>query len=87
MNQEKRQSLFDHLSKEHNLHLLESELDEIINIVSCENDAIKTLVDDYERRIKTATAELAKTKDIEKRKRLQVKASCYRTIVTELNQI
>ena len=46
MNQETRQRLFDHLSSEHNLHLLESEIDEIINIVSCENDAIKTLVDD-----------------------------------------
>ena len=48
MNQETRQRLFDHLSKEHNLHLLESELDDIINIVSSENDAIKTLVDDLD---------------------------------------
>ena len=43
---ETRQELFNHLAEEHDLILLESQLDDIINIVSSENDAVKALVDD-----------------------------------------
>lgn len=43
---ETRQELFNHLAEEHDLIILESQLDDIINIVSSENDAVKALVDD-----------------------------------------
>lgn len=48
MSAEIRQQLFNHLAEEHDLILLESQLDDIINIVLCETDAVKTLVEDLD---------------------------------------
>ena len=54
---------------------------------------MKQLLEDYQRRLKTATDEyntmLAKGEegDIDTLKRLMTKASCYRTFISELERI
>jgi hypothetical protein len=48
---------------------------------------MEQLKEDYERRLKTILAELNDYPvDIEKETRLEIKASCYRTFIAELNR-
>ena len=48
---------------------------------------MKTLIEDYERRLKTTLEELRVCEiNIEKEARLQTKASCYRTFIAELRR-
>ena len=48
---------------------------------------MKELKEDYERRLKTVLAELKDCHlNIEKEARLETKASCYRTFISELNR-
>ncbi len=50
-------------------------------------DKIEELKEDYERRLKTALAELKDCPlNIEKKVRLETKASCYKTFIAELNR-
>lgn len=49
------------------------------------------LLEDYQRRLKTITDELKPLRDkgieVEKQTRLGIKASCYRTIISELEKV
>lgn len=48
---------------------------------------MKTLLEDYERRLKTVLSELKKCElNIEKETRLATKASCYKTFIIELTK-
>ena len=48
---------------------------------------MKTLLEDYERRLKTVLSELKKCElNIEKETRLSTKASCYKTFIIELTK-
>ena len=48
---------------------------------------MKTLLEDYERRLKTVLIELKNCPlDIEKETRLATKASCYRTFISEIKK-
>ena len=48
---------------------------------------METLLEDYERRLKTVLEELRICElNIEKETRLQTKASCYRTFISELKR-
>ena len=47
---------------------------------------MKTLLEDYKRRLKTITKEIAKGGNCITLTRLGTKASCYRTFITELER-
>jgi hypothetical protein len=53
--------------------------------------SISQLLDDYKRRLVTVNEELKKlgkeADDVDKHKRLNTKASCYRTFITELERV
>ena len=57
-----------------------------LNILS-----VKQLIEDYQRRVETINSELKKLSedgiDYEKHKRLNTKAGCYRTFISELERI
>jgi hypothetical protein len=48
---------------------------------------VELLIEDYKRRLKTITEEISKNIGKMKCSRLEVKASCYRTFISELNRI
>jgi hypothetical protein len=48
---------------------------------------VELLIEDYERRLKTIKEEISKNIGKMKCSRLETKASCYRTFLSELNKI
>ncbi len=88
---ETRQELFNHLAEEHDLILLESQLDDIINIVSSENDAIKTLVDDLnlileDIRLKQLFVESSENRTNENRYRYDERRKIQHQIIMALSK-
>jgi hypothetical protein len=61
--------------------------DEIANLYRDDNEPFRTMLDDYKRRLNTVSKELRKSdKSLLTTKRLSAKASCYRTIISELER-
>lgn len=51
------------------------------------DEQIRQLIDDYKRRLKTANHMLKNWELPSGKERLNTKASCYRTFISELNKI
>jgi hypothetical protein len=48
---------------------------------------MEQLLEDYSRRLETLATEIEKSVNAEKITRLNIKASCYRTFISELKKI
>lgn len=51
------------------------------------SDKLDLLIDDYQRRLSTIEEEISKNRGKMKCSRLEVKASCYRTFLSELTRL
>ena len=51
------------------------------------SDELDLLIDDYQRRLSTIEEEISKNRGKMKCSRLEVKASCYRTFLSELTRL